>query len=127
MRKVKFAFWLILAGLVGLVFWQNQVFLLEKKRMAIDYFFGNYQFPEIQVALYFVIFFLAGLLISYFSSLSERFVARKTIKKLNEELAHAGIKISELEAAKADHHPEETIPKTENAVHPAPSDTPSKT
>ena len=127
MRKIKFAFWLILAGLLGLVFWQNQAFLLEQKRLEVDYFFGNYQFPEIQVALYFLIFFLAGLLISYFSSLSERFMARKTIKKLNEELAHAGIKISELEAAKSDQQPRESITKSESAVDPSPSETPSKT
>jgi uncharacterized integral membrane protein len=126
MRKVKFAFWLIVAGLLGLVFWQNQIFLLEKKGMKIDYFFGNYQFPEIQVVLYFVIFFLAGLLISYFSSLSERFVARKTIKKLKEELARAGIKISELEAASTAGQREETTAKPESGVHPVPADTPSK-
>ena len=127
MRKVKFAFWLILAGLLGLVFWQNQVFLLEQKRLEVDYFFGNYQFPEIQIALYFLIFFLVGLLISYFSSLSERFMARKTIKKLNEELAHAGIKISELEAAKADQQPRETVATSENMLESAPVETSSKT
>ena len=127
MRKVKFAFWLILAGLLGLVFWQNQVFLLEQKRLEVDYFFGNYQFPEIQIALYFLIFFLVGLLISYFSSLSERFMARKTIKKLNEELAHAGIKISELEAAKADQQPREPVAMSENMLESAPVETSSKT
>ena len=99
MKKVKIAFWLILVGLMGIVFWQNQAFFLEKKSVGIDYFVGSYQSPELQIVLYFLIFFLAGLLISYFHSLSERFVTRKTIKKLNEELAHAGIKISELEAA----------------------------
>ena len=99
MKKVKLAFWLILVGLMGIVFWQNQTFFLEKKSVGIDYFVGSYQSPELQIVLYLLIFFLAGLLISYFHSLSERFATRKTIKKLNEELAHAGIKISELEAA----------------------------
>ncbi len=99
MKKVKLAFWLILVGLMGIVFWQNQAFFLEKKSVGINYVVGSYQSPELQIVLYFLIFFLAGLLISYFHSLSERFAARKTIKKLNEELAHAGIKISELEAA----------------------------
>ena len=93
----------------------------------MDYFFGNYQFPEIQIALYFLIFFLVGLLISYFSSLSERFMARKTIKKLNEELAHAGIKISELEAAKADQQPREPVATSENMLESAPVETSSKT
>jgi uncharacterized integral membrane protein len=100
MRKVKIVFWLILGGLLGLVFWQNQAFLLEKKQLEINYFIGQVQFPELQIALYFLVLFLTGLLISYFSSLAERFMARKTIKKLKEELSHAGIKISELEAAR---------------------------
>ncbi len=98
MRKVKLAFWLILLGLLGLVFWQNQTFFLEKRGIGIDYFIGSYHTPELQIALYFLIFFLVGLLVSYFSSLSERFVARKTIRKLNDELANARKKVSDLEA-----------------------------
>ncbi len=99
MRKVKLAFWLILLGLLGGIFWQNQTFFLEKRGVGIDYLIGNYQIPELQIALYFLIFFLVGLLISYFSSLSERFVARKTIRKLNDELIIAGKKVSDLEAS----------------------------
>ena len=98
MKKVKLAFWLILVGLMGIVFWQNQAFFLTTKKIEINYFVDTYQSPELQIVLYLLIFFLAGLLISYFHSLSERFATRKIIKKLNEELAHAGIKISELEA-----------------------------
>ena len=98
MRKVKLVFWLILLALLGLVFWQNQAFFLEKKGVEIDYFVGNYHLPALQIALYFLIFFLVGLLISYFSSLSERFVARKTIRKLNGELTDAGKRIADLEA-----------------------------
>ena len=42
-----------------------------------------------------------GLLISYFSSLSERFVARKTIRKLNDELAASRKKNADFEASLA--------------------------
>ena len=86
MKKVKLAFWLILLGLLGVVFWQNRPFFLDKQGIEFDYFINSIHIPELQIALYFLIFFLAGLLISYFSSLSERFVARKTIRKLNDEL-----------------------------------------
>ncbi len=99
MKKVKIAFWLILLGLTGLVFWGSHSFLLKKEALVIDYFIDSYSFPEQQIALYFLIFFLVGLLISYFSSLSERFVARKTIRKLNDELTIAGKKVADLEAS----------------------------
>ncbi len=101
MRKVKLAFWLVLIGLLGVVFWQNQTFFLEKRGVGIDYWIGNYHTPELQVALYFLIFFLVGLLISSFSSLSERFVARKTIRKLNDELTNVRKNMSGLEAGLA--------------------------
>ena len=101
MKKVKLAFWLILLGLLGVVGWQNRPFLLDKQGIEIDYFFNSIHIPELQIALYFLIFFLVGLLISYFSSLSERFVARKTIRKLNDELAAARKKNADFEASLA--------------------------
>ncbi|MCD6585298.1 MAG: hypothetical protein J7K96_06005 [Desulfobacteraceae bacterium] len=100
MKKVKLAFWLILFGFLGLVFWGSYPFLLEKKGLVIKYFINkSYSLPELQIALYFLIFFLVGLLISYFSSLSERFVARKMIRQLNDELTTVGKKVTDLEAS----------------------------
>lgn len=101
MKKVKLAFWLILLGLLGVVGWQNRPFFLDKQGIGIDYFFGNIYIPELQIALYFLIFFLAGLLIAYFSSLSERFVARRTIRKLTDELTTEKKKNADLEASLA--------------------------
>jgi len=101
MRKIKLVFWLILLGLLGGIFWQNQAFFLEKRGVEFDYVMGNYSFPELQIALYFLIFFLVGLLLSYFSSLSEKFVARKIIRKLNDELAAARKKNTDFEASLA--------------------------
>lgn len=99
MRKVKYGFWLILLVLLGVVFWQNRPFFLAKQAIAFNYGMGVYQAPELQVALFFLVFFLFGLLISYFSGLSERFVARKAIRKLNEELTVARKQIADLESA----------------------------
>ena len=101
MKKVKLAFWMILLGLIGVVFWQNRPFFLDKKGIEVDYFFGNIQIPETQIALYLLVCFLMGLLISYIGSLSERFVARKTIRKLNNELSAANKKNADLEASLA--------------------------
>jgi len=101
MRKVKLGFWLILLILLGVVFWQNRPFFMDKHGIVLDYGVGTYQMPEFQVILYFLIFFLTGLLVSYFSSLSERFVARKSLRKLNEELNGARKQIADLESALA--------------------------
>ncbi len=110
MRKVKLTFWLMLAVLLVVVSWQNLTFLVEKKGVEIDYLIGNYHAPELQIGLYFLIFFLVGLLISYFSSLSERFVARKTLRRLKDELTNAGKKISDLEADLASRQAAESNP-----------------
>ncbi len=101
MKKVKLAFWLILLGLLGVVGWQNRPFFLDKQGIGIDYFFGSIHIPELQIALYFLIFFLAGLLIAYFSSLSEQFMARRTIRQLTNELTTEKKKSSDLEASLA--------------------------
>jgi hypothetical protein len=101
MKKVKLAFWLILLGLLGVVGWQNRPFFLDKQGIGIDYFFGSIYIPELQIVLYFLIFFLAGLLISYFSSLSERFVAGRNIRKLTDELTTEKKKNADLETSLA--------------------------
>lgn len=101
MRKAKYGFWLILLVLLGIVFWQNQSFFLTPHAISVNYGVGVIETPELQLALYFLIFFLAGLLLSYFSSLFERFLARKQIRKLNEALAGAQKQISDLESALA--------------------------
>ncbi|RJP85675.1 MAG: hypothetical protein C4518_15515 [Desulfobacteraceae bacterium] len=97
MRKVKFAFWVILAGLIGLIVSQNLPFFLEPKHLLADFYFAKYQTPELPMALYFLALFFAGLLISYASGLSEKFIAKRTIRKLNVELAAGKKKLSELE------------------------------
>ena len=99
MRKVKIAFWLIVAGLIGLVGWQNQMFFLEEKKVTVGFFFATYSTPDLPVVLFFLGLFFAGLLISYASGLSEKFIAKKTIRSLNSEVAAAKKKISELEGS----------------------------
>ena len=97
MRKVKIAFWLIVAVLIGLVGWDNRIFFLEEKKLTVDFFFASYSTPDLPIVLFFLGLFLAGLLISYASGLSEKFIAKKTIRNLNSEVAAAKKRISELE------------------------------
>ncbi|MDO9264621.1 MAG: lipopolysaccharide assembly protein LapA domain-containing protein [Desulfosalsimonadaceae bacterium] len=124
MRKVKFAFWLIVAVLIGLVGWDNRVFFLEEKKLTVDFFFASYSTPDLPIVLFFLGLFLAGLLIAYASGLSEKFIAKKTIRNLNSEVAAAKKKISELEGNIASLKTEAIRRETEVPVLPA--DAPEK-
>lgn len=99
MRKVKIFFvWLIVLSIpIGLVAYQNRTFFLEKREIGLDLFFVNYHTPDIPIAFFLLIVFFAGLLISYVSSLSQRYKARKNIRKLTAEVGAEKKKNSELE------------------------------
>jgi len=87
MNKAKTIFWLIILGLIMLVFFQNQEFFMAKQDLRINLVFAKYQSPEVPNAVLFLALFLVGLLISYFSGLAERFKLKKTIKNLNTKIA----------------------------------------
>ena len=125
MRKVKIAFWVIVAGLLTLVVTQNLPFFLEPKHLLVNFFiFDPYSTPELPMALYFLGLFFAGLLISYASGLSEKFIAKKTIRNLSSEVAAAKKKISELEGNITSLKTEAIRRETEVPVLPA--DAPEK-
>ena len=87
MKRAKIAFWLILIGFMGLLAYQNWDFFMSEHRLRLNLFVTDeFSTPELQNAILFLIFFLAGLLISYFITLFERFKSKKTIKALNAAL-----------------------------------------
>jgi len=59
---------------------QNLDLLTHKETIRLNLLVKEYQTGPIQLALYFLGFFLIGLLLSYFYGLGERFKANKTIK-----------------------------------------------
>lgn len=85
MKKVKIILWIIFLGFIAIIFFSNKnYFFYTKQSMKILVPFNEpYIFKELPNAIYFLIFFLAGFLIAYFISLSERFKSKKTIKNLN--------------------------------------------
>ena len=99
MKNAKIAFWVILFAFIGLILFQNREFYMAQHSLGMDLMFFNYRTPEVPNAILFLGFFFAGLLISYFFSLLERFNSRKTIKSLSDSL-RASEKI--LEALKAE-------------------------
>ena len=101
MKKVKrFLIWLtVLLISFGFVAYQNKEFLFEKEHIGLDFYFdfAKFQTPDLPIAVFFVILFFAGLLIAYFASLSEKYVDRKNIRRLTDEVDMARKKVSELE------------------------------
>jgi hypothetical protein len=84
MNKTKGIFWLIVLGIFALLFFQNQDFFLERQALRLNlYLGGEYNTPEMPVALFFVVFALLGFLIAYFFGLYAKFRAGQTIKGLH--------------------------------------------
>ena len=82
MKKVKIGFWVIIFGFIGLIIFQNKAFFMLKSQMLLNLGFFDYQTPLLPNAIYFVAFFLIGILISFFFSLVKQFRDGKTIKSL---------------------------------------------
>jgi hypothetical protein len=106
MKKAKIAFWGILIAFIALLAYQNWDLFMSKHGLRVNLLFIDYRTPELQNAILFLIFFFAGLLISYFFSLLDRFKSSKIIKKLNASLEQnqkilEALKI-EIDALKAD-------------------------
>ena len=86
MKKAKIAFWLILIGFLVLLGYQNYDFFMAQHGLRINLLFVQYDTPQLQNAILFLIFFFTGFLISYFITLFERFKSKNMIKTLNTAL-----------------------------------------
>ncbi len=98
MNKLKVVFWVLLIGFFGLLIYENQELFLSKNGLRIDLYFYAYQVPEITNAIYYLAYFLIGLLVSYFATLAERFKSNKTIKDLKSTSDSHLQKVSVLQA-----------------------------
>ncbi len=72
-------FSVVMVFLVILVVQNLEVFL-DEKTLELNLLVWQYKTGHIPLAVYFLGFFLVGLLVSYFYSLGERFRAKKTIE-----------------------------------------------
>lgn len=87
MKKLKLIALVLAIGLIAMVFYQNRSFLTNQSNFHIDLYFSYLEYFGISNAMLLAGFFLIGLLISYFLSLSNRFKSNKTIKNLNAAIA----------------------------------------
>jgi uncharacterized integral membrane protein len=87
MNKAKGIFWLIILGFISLLIFQNQDFFLKQESLSINLFlFDEFKTPDLPGAVYFLVFFVSGLLIAYFFSLYTKFKSNQIIKDLNNKI-----------------------------------------
>ncbi len=88
MKKATLIIWLIIFGFIALVIFQNQAFFMTKHSLRLNLgVMAEYHTPELPIAVVFILFFLAGLVVAYLFNFSNRFRARRTAKKLQAALA----------------------------------------
>lgn len=119
MKKVKIAFWIIVFGFVGLVIFQNRGFFMSPNSLMVDLGFFRYETPMLANAVFFVAFFLVGVLISYFFGLFRNFKDAKTIKTLKAKETSLVETVASLEKQLAT---APTTPTPTASVEPTPSD-----
>ncbi len=97
MKKFKIILLLIVLGLIALAVYQNLEFLKSHQSIELNLFITHFK-GEAVVGVLMLALFIAGLLISYFLTLAQRFKNRKAIRQLNEQLNAERKKAAELEA-----------------------------
>jgi uncharacterized integral membrane protein len=96
MKKSTLVIWAIIFGILALLIFENQEFFLAKQTLRINLWVKEYHLPEMANALLTLIFFLAGIIITFLFNVSARFRARRTIKKLNATITKHNKELSEL-------------------------------
>ena len=100
MKKSSLIIWVIIFGLIAMVFYQNSAFFFETRK-SLSFNLGAIaplQTPELQIWVYFVIFFFLGIVIAYIFTFPTRFKAKRTIKKLNAKLSLQDNEVTELKS-----------------------------
>ena len=118
MKKVKIAFWIVVFGFIGLVIFQNKDFFMSESRLMIDLGFFYYETPFLANAIFFVAFFLVGILISYFFGLFKHFKDARTIKVFKAKETSLVETVSSLEKQLSD----QTVPAEPSPAEPVEGD-----
>ena len=97
MKKATLILWVIIFGVIALLIFQNQDFFLTNQSLQVNLGVTEpHHTPELPVAILVLLFFLTGILIAFLFSLSTRFKARRTIKKLNATITSHNSEVADL-------------------------------
>ena len=80
MKSVKPLLWSLVVIFLVVVVVQNRGVFTHEEALRLNLLIKEYQTGPVQLSLYFLGFFLIGVLLSYFNGLGERLKANKTIK-----------------------------------------------
>ena len=97
MKKAKMVFWLLIAAFFGLIVFQNKGYFLDRQDLVINLYFAEYHVPALYNIIYFLFFFVLGLILAYFMGLYERYKQNQVIKNLTRESASRADTIARLE------------------------------
>lgn len=121
MKKMKFAFWILVFALLALIIYQNRAFFQAPLSLRINLAFTEYVTPELKIWVFFITLFCLGILLTYVFSLPAKFRAGKSIRTLNATITSQRDELAGLRnevAAMRSPAPAEPAP-----VEPAPVDT----
>lgn len=84
MNKMKLVIWLIILGLIGLAVYQNQEhFLGSSQSLRLNLgILPEYRSPELPLVVFYVVFFVFGLLVDFGFALPEKLRKRRALKQL---------------------------------------------
>jgi uncharacterized integral membrane protein len=98
MRALKPVLFSIIIILLVIVVVQNLEVFMDKKALQLNLLVWSKETQAIPLSVYFLGFFLLGLLLSYIYGLSERFKARKTIQNHMETIRKSEEEIKALKS-----------------------------
>lgn len=111
MKNLRFILWILLLLCLAVPMFQNQEVIMAKNSYRLNLLVADeYHTPELPNAIVFLVFFFAGVLVTYFSSLRDRFKAHKTIKGMNQALVSQKTEIETLQRQVADLKPKSPRP-----------------
>ncbi|MBU8910831.1 MAG: hypothetical protein KOO65_06140 [Desulfobacterales bacterium] len=89
MKKIKYFLWLIIAGLLGILIYQNLDYFMTTRALKFDLKIAswNWTIPELQNIVYFGICFLLGLIIAGVKGFVVKFRLNKEIKTKDAAIA----------------------------------------
>jgi cell division protein FtsB len=102
MKKVKIGLWVLIFGLMGLLFYQNKVFFWDMKQ-SLRLNLGvlpEFNSATLPVVFFFLLFFVFGLVVAYLFTLPEKVRSRKTIKKLSASSSAHELEIAQLKSGR---------------------------
>jgi ABC-type Na+ efflux pump permease subunit len=87
MKLFKSLLVVVVLSLVGVIVFQNSAVFTHKESLSLNLWVWSDQTPPIQLSIYFLGFFLLGLLLAYLHGLSDRFKARNVAKNYVEKIS----------------------------------------